>query len=108
MVLIPKSAKLPTLEATANNTIDQSIVKVKLFNPMGAGTWYITAYNPEDKMAFGFVNLGDAEMAELGYISIEELETLRLPLGMKIERDLWFSPMPLKDVMEKVKAGGHV
>jgi hypothetical protein len=100
--------QMPTLDESSDKSIDEQFVYVKLFNPCGAGTWYITSYSEEDNLAFGFVNLGDAEMAELGYISIEELETLRLPLGMKIERDLWFDKMPLKEVMERVKAGQHI
>ena len=31
----------------------------------------------------------DAKMAEFGYVHLSELENLRLPFGMKIERDLY-------------------
>jgi hypothetical protein len=99
---------LPTLDESSELGIDDQKVWVKLFNPCGAGTWYITAYDPETKEAFGFVNLGDPDMAELGYISVSELEELRLPLAMKIERDRFFDPMPLREVMDKVHAGKHV
>ena len=108
MVLIPKSAKVPTLYQSEDKTIDQQKVWVKLFNPMGSQTWYITAFDPCTNEAFGFVNLGDAEMAELGYISITELERLVLPWGMKIERDINFTPMPLREVMDTIKGGGHI
>ncbi len=100
--------KLPTLDDSSDLSIKDQSVHCKLFNPVGVGTWYITAYNPTDKMAFGFVNLGDPPMAELGYISIDELENLKLPLGLSIERDMYFDSMPLQDVMDKVKSGGHV
>jgi len=100
--------KIPSLEKSADKTIDQQHVYVKLFNPCGSQTWYIVAYDKATKEAFGFVDLGDSENAELGYISISELENLRLPMGLKIERDLWFEKMPLKEVMEKIKIGQHV
>lgn len=82
-------------------------VQVKLFNPVGAGTWYITEYDPETKDAFGFANLGDPQCAELGYIPIQELEEYRGPLGLGIERDIHFGNPLLSEVIEKVKSGKH-
>jgi len=35
---------------------------------------------------------------EFGYFSIHELESLRLPLGLKIERDLYFDEIPFNDL----------
>ena len=100
--------KIPTLEATAETSIEDGVVICKFFNPAGAGTWYLTAYNPDQKLAFGFVTLGDPDMAELGYISITELESIKLPMGLSIERDMHFDPMPLKEVMDTITSGGHV
>jgi len=100
--------KLPTVDETAETGISGLTVHLKLFNPCGAGTWYIYAYNPDEKLAMGFVNLNDPEMAELGYISITELEEYRGPLGLGIERDIHFDSMPLQEIMDKVKSGGHV
>jgi hypothetical protein len=100
--------KLPTLDETADTSMKDLKVHLKLFNPVGAGYWYIYAYNPDEKLAMGFVNLNDPEMAELGYISITELEEYRGPLGLGIERDISFESMPLPEIMDKVRAGGHV
>lgn len=58
---------------------------VKLFNPMGLGTWLLTELDPETNIAFGLCDLG---FPELGSVSITELESIRLPLGLGIERDL--------------------
>ncbi len=100
--------KLPTLEVTANLTIEEQTVQVKLFGG-SACSWYITSYNPDTQEAFGFVNLGDAQNAELGYIDMNELLAIRFPpFGLHIERDLYFKPMPLKTVMDTIQAGGHV
>lgn len=86
-------------------------VVCKFFNPMGAGTWYVYDRDPDchDRL-WAFCNLGDSECAELGTISLSELEELRLPLGMKIERDIHFDTlsMSLQDVIDKIKSGGHV
>ena len=68
----------------------------------------MTAFDPETNEAFGFVNLGNPQDAELGYISITEIENLRLPMGLKIERDLHFDPMNLGELINKIKQGDHV
>lgn len=89
-------------------TKDIKIV-LKLFNPYGAGTWYLYEKESED-IFWGFVNLGDSEMAECGTVSMSELMSLRLPMGLKIERDMRFKPLSisLEEVINKVKKGEHV
>lgn len=63
---------------------------VKLFNPLGSGTWLLTELDPENPdIAFGLCDLG---FPELGSVSISELESIRLPLGLGIERDRHWSP----------------
>ena len=59
-------------------------VVVKLFNPVGIGTWYLTELNPYTEIAFGLCELAEKE---IGYVSLAELENLKLPMGLKIERD---------------------
>jgi len=97
---------LPGLDESAGLTIEQQKVWCKFFG--ARCTWYITAYDAAERLAFGFVNMGDSQMAELGYIPIQELESLRFPFGLSIERDIYFTPMPLKEVMDTIHAGGHV
>ena len=66
-------------------------VIAKFFNPTGVGTWFITEGNKlenGDYEMFGYCHLGDDEMAEFGYVMLSELENLKLPFGLKIERDL--------------------
>lgn len=56
--------------------------------------WWITEKDmePEQLQAFGYVNLGDPQNAELGYISIEELKQ------NGIEFDLYWKPKPLGEI----------
>ena len=61
---------------------------VKLFSPAGAATWLLTELH-DDELAFGLCDLGMG-FPELGYVSLEELRTTRLPMGLSIERDLHF------------------
>ena len=99
--------KLPTLDESALLSISEQKVWVKLFQPSYGFYWYITAYNPQTNEAFGFVNLGDSQCAELGYISINEIVTAKYKIG-QVERDKYFDPMPLQEVMDIVHAGKHV
>lgn len=65
---------------------------VKYFNPCGAGTWYIIEASPEndDYIMFGYCDLGmGPECSEWGYVSLKELESIRLPNGLTIERDIY-------------------
>lgn len=77
-------------------------VPLKIFNPYGGGTWFIYEYDPVEKRAFGFVNLIGDDCAELGYISLQELEDFSLAKGtLKLERDkLWDNETKLNDIMD--------
>ena len=74
------------------------IVVAKFFDPCGSATWYVTDYNPEENICFGYVT-GLIE-DEWGSFSIEELESIRRPFGLTIERDLYFNEIRFKDLMK--------
>lgn len=94
--------KLPPLRATADKDPKDVRVIAKFFNPTGAGTWYATEYDPEGRIFFGFAKITDGE---LGYFSLDQLEEVRLPYGLKIERDLyWDDKTTLAEVMEGKKS----
>lgn len=63
---------------------------VKLFTPDAGATWLLTELDPADPdLAFGLCDLG-LGCPELGYVHITELESLRGPMGLPVERDLHF------------------
>ncbi len=76
--------------------MDATIV-VKFFNPCGSWTWYATEYDPETRTFFGLVDGFDME---LGSFSLDELESVKGPLGLGIERDRWFNEKPLKHFLK--------
>lgn len=86
-------SKLPALYSQDGKGED-AIAQVKFFCPWGIGTWYGSEYDPEQRLFFGVAVLHERE---LGYFSLDELEEVRGPAGLKIERDLHWSPRPLKD-----------
>lgn len=74
--------------------LGQAKVIAKFFNPMGVGTWFITEAEKQedgDYEMFGYCHLGDDELAEFGYVMLSELQAIKGPLGMGIERDLYLS-----------------
>jgi len=94
---------------TSNMSAKDIKIVLKLFNPTGAGTWYL--YEKEDDdIYWGFVNLGDIDCAECGTVSMSELMAFRGRFGLGIERDMSFKPlsMTLQEVRNIVESGGHV
>ena len=72
----------------------EAIALLKLFTPWTSWTWYASEYDPEQRLFFGVV-VGHER--EFGYFSLDELEAIQGPAGLKIERDLHWNPKPLKD-----------
>lgn len=65
---------------------------VKLFTPDAGCTWLLTEIDPDDTdIAFGLCDLGMG-YPELGSVSLSELASVRGPLRLPIERDLYFMP----------------
>jgi hypothetical protein len=63
----------------------------KLFTPWGRATWLITGI--EDGILYGYADLGMGCVEWGGIESVESLEAVRGPFGMKIERDLYWEPV---------------
>ena len=74
--------------AEAGDSIDPVPV-LKLFNPVGVGTWLITEVQPDGDTLFGLCDL-DMGFPELGYVCLSEITAVRLPGGLTIERDAHF------------------
>jgi hypothetical protein len=65
---------------------------VKLFAPWGGATWLLSELDPDNPdIAFGLCDLGMG-CPELGSVSLAEIEAVRGPGGLRIERDLYFKP----------------
>lgn len=78
--------------------VKDPIVVAKFFNPTGAGTWYATEYDPEERIFFGFASIFGDHNDECGYFSLDELESYRGKFGLGIERDLHFESKPFSQI----------
>jgi hypothetical protein len=97
--------KLGAIRSSAEKSMEEITVPWKLFDCMSECRWYIFEYNPETEEAFGLMNLGDYQNAELGCINLKEIKRI---LGWRLERDQFFTPMNLKELYNKIKSGKHV
>lgn len=95
MKLLTEELKKQLPKIYSQEKVKDPIVYAKFFFPMGRGTWYAYEYDPKEQLFFGWVKspLG-ADMDEIGYFSLAELESVSVH-GLHIERDRYFSPMPL-------------
>jgi len=94
MMLLTKdiTAKLPILYSQENE--EDPMVICKFFAIWTKWTWYGIEFDGED-LFFGYV-AGD--FPELGYFRLSELQELKGPLGLKIERDMYFKAQPLSKI----------
>jgi hypothetical protein len=86
--------------------MENQMIVAKFFNPAGAGTWYLMNMDPNDEdYCWGIVNLFEVE---IGSFSKSELENFKGPLGLGIERDLYFELINAKELWQKLIAKAQV
>ena len=79
---------------------------VKFFNPIGEGVWLATELDEDGDIMFGLADLGHPE---LGSWSLGEMQSVRLPFGMVIERDLLFTgDFPISVWAEAARETGSI
>ncbi len=96
MKLVTKEleAKLPPLYSQDGKGYE-AIALAKFFTPDSNWSWYVTEYDPVERVCFGLV---EGFEKELGYFSLDELESIKGPLGLAIERDIYFEPTKIKEL----------
>jgi hypothetical protein len=93
--------KIPALYSQDGNA--DALVVAKFFSPSSNWTWYVTEGEEQgttddgrrDWMFFGLVIGHDNE---LGYFRLSDLESVRGPFGLGIERDIHWTPTSLAKV----------
>jgi len=96
------------LLANGRDTDRDHVPVVKLFNPCGAATWLATELDGDGDTLFGLADLGMG-CPEMGSFSLAELAALRLPFGLRIERDLYFrTDQPLSVWADLARSAGSI
>ncbi len=96
MILLPDDLRatlranaVASLAAQARDADFDPVPVLRLFNPLGAGTWLATELFHDGDTLFGLADLGFG-CPELGTFSLSEIGRVPLPFGLTIERDLTF------------------
>jgi len=98
MELLPVELRKTQPSLCSQESFPAPIAHAKLFTPDPGWTWFISEDSEEDGdwLLFGYV-IGLEE--EWGYFLLSEIASVRGPLGLTVERDLWFQPGPIAEVI---------
>ena len=90
MKLMAKKLEKRFEKVGSQENVKDPIIIAKFFNPAGAGTWYATEYDADRRIFFGYVSIFGDHNDEWGSFSLDELREYKGPLGIGIERDMYF------------------
>ena len=91
--------KFKKIGSQEGKPLGEQIVVAKFFDPVGSWTWYATEFDGKDT----FYGLVDGFELEWGTFSLSEMQSVKGPLGLGIERDLYFGMPKIMDI-ERLKA----
>jgi hypothetical protein len=80
----------------------EAVAYTKFFSPDSGWQWYAVEFDGEDL----FYGLVIGQVKELGYFSLKELQSVKGPLGLPIERDLYFMPTKLSNLAPELFGAG--
>jgi len=104
MKLLPKEIreKMPALYSQDGKG-GKAIVYTKYFTPSSSWTWLVLEGEPvldesQNEVDYRFFGLVFGHEREFGYFLLSELEEVRGPMGLPIERDLHWQPKTLDEI----------
>lgn len=105
MKLIAKELEKRFLQIGDQSMEENPLIIAKFFSPVGGATWYASEYDSQNRICYGYVkDLVPSENGmfdEWGSFSIDELESVQLPFGLKIERDIHFQETRFDNLIQK-------
>ena len=79
--------------------MEKQMIVAKFFDPVGSWTWYLMNIDEDLDYCWGIVNGFEVE---IGSFSLNELESIKLPFGLGIERDYYFKPVKAIDLWNEL------
>lgn len=105
MILLTDEMRAKLLANGRQRGVDYVPV-VKFFNPLGEGVWLATELDEDGDIMFGLADIG---YPELGSWRLSEMEAIRLPFGLGIERDVLFTgDYPISVWAEAARQAGSI
>src|ERR1700737_1111412 len=108
MELLPVELRKPLRPLYSQESCPPLLWHGSFFPPDSSFTWLVTEGAEQedgDWLLFGFV-IGLEE--EWGYSLLSEIASARGPLGLPVERDLWFKPGPIDQVLSRGRPSAAV
>ena len=98
MMLLTAAIKkaFPAWGSTDGQGDDASVV-VKFFTPDSNWTWYAVEFDGDDT----FYGLVCGHETELGYFSLRELQSIKGPMRLGIERDMHLGPLTVGEARKR-------
>ena len=110
MKLLTEELKKQLPPLYSQEKVSDPMVICKFFHPMSSMTWYAIEGSPVDedgyydtekeKVDFFFFGWVHSDFSELGWFSLSEMEAINVG-GLRMERDLHFTPKPLSTVKKE-------
>lgn len=89
-------SKLPRLYETEHVSLKDKTIHLHFF--IGGCDWFIAEFDGHD-LLWGYAILNnDFDCAEWGYISLEELKSIRIPPGIEVDFDLHWNLRPASQI----------
>ena len=92
--------KIPPLYSTEEVPMEDKVIVCKFFTPYSNWTWLVSEGSEQEDGDYLFFGLVIGFEKEWGYFTLKELEGVTGPAGLKIERDLHFENVPVKEIVE--------
>ena len=89
MKLLTKEIEKKLLKLYSKEDEKNPKIIVKYFHPLSDYTWYIIEGDKQENGDWLFFGLVDGHEKELGYVTLNQLEEIRIK-GLGIERDKFF------------------
>lgn len=99
------ASNIPRLYETEDVPLAEKRIRVKYFTPWAGWTWYAAEYCPRRRLCWGLVVGLEVEW---GYFALDELEDVRGPGCLRIERDLHFEPTTVEELVQREQIEGAI
>ena len=87
--------------------LDRQVIVAKIFNPYGAGTWYLINQDPDDPDYLWCI--ASLFEVEVGSVLKSELENIHVPpFNLGLERDLYFREINAAEALKRLLNGEHL
>lgn len=92
--------QIPKLYATGGTPVEDIVFVAKFFTPDSCWTWYVSEGEQQghDWLFWGLV---EGLTSEWGYFKLSELMSVRGPLGLKVERDMFWRSTKYSDLKKR-------